>query len=198
MRVVFAGDSYVSKFKAALDTRGNNFPNDLDMAHVEVTYKGKAGGRISTLRSLDMMRQIAEPRPHVILLQVGGNDVSTTERNGVLIANRLMTLAQELQNYADPEYIYICGLTYRERSHHIPTRAARIHYNQQVDEVNKNLARLARGQHRVKFWKHKGLKNPTSPVIHHDGTHLNILGLIKYRLSIRGAILHAHNDFSNV
>ena len=89
------------------------------MAHVDVTYKGKAGGRINTFRSLGMIRQIVEPRPHVILLQVGGNDISTTERNGVLIANRLITLAQDLQNYAYPDYIYICGLTHRERSQHM-------------------------------------------------------------------------------
>ena len=220
-----------------------------------------------------MMRQIAEPRPHVIMLQVGGNDVSTTESNGVLIANRLITPAQDLQNYADPEYIYICGPTYHERSQHMPTRAARVHYNQQVERLARgqhstsgqattqrvwpgdntaclarrqhsasgqgttqrvwpgdntahlargqhstsgqgttqrvwpgdNTARLARGQHSAsgqgttqsQVLETQGIQKSNKPS-DHDGTHLNILGLIKYRLSIRGTILHAQNNFSNI
>ena len=129
---------------------------------------GKGGGKVNTFRSQDMMREIhvAAVRPHMILLQLGGNYISLTERNGVRTANRLFTLAEDLMRFAEADYVYICGLIHRQRSHYIRTHTDNIHYNQQVDNVNKNLARLTSRHNKIKFWKHKGFTNPRMPVMH--------------------------------
>ena len=199
MRVVFAGDSYITKFQVAMNTPTNNIPQDLDIGHVDITYIGKGCGQVNTFRSQDMMREIAAVRPHImILLQLGGNYISLTERNGVRTANRLFTLAEDLMRFAEADYVYICGLIHRQRSHYIRTHTEKIHYNQQVDNVNNNLTRLSSRHNRIKFWKHKGFTNPRMSVRHSDGTHLNTHGLYNYRQSIRGSIVRADNDFSRL
>lgn len=185
MKVTFAGDSYVNTLE--------RYGVDFNMTDLKLTYVGKRGAKISTLRENKMMDRLYMADGRLLIIQIGGNDISTEKPgNGEDVAKHLVELAAGLAIHMNC-VVYICYLIPRLCGPHITTRERRIQYNEQVLICNQMLVRLlasrrSSGRKDVWHWCHRGFTNPQVNVMAKDGKHLNDNGVRKYYRSIRGLI----------
>ena len=69
-------------------------------------------------------------------------------------------------------------------------------YNVKVDVLNQYLQVVLEPLVYADFWYHRGLRNPSIPVLCRDGVHLNDHGNYTLYRSYRGAILFALQQIS--
>ena len=62
-------------------------------------------------------------------------------------------------------------------------------YNDRVDQFNHLIREKVQNNTGVKFWKHRGVTNPTWDMFEKDGVHLNFFGKGAYACSLKRAIV---------
>ena len=71
-------------------------------------------------------------------------------------------------------------------------------YNRRVKKLNKCLRDTLADSSVVKFWRHRGLNNPTRDIYVRDGIHLNKRGHKALYRSYRGALLYALKQIQHI
>ena len=126
--------------------------------------------------------------PTALFFQIGGNDISSFAPE--VLACHIIDCAQHLVQASGAKRAFIGQLLYRSQSNFLPSAEAVLEYNHRVDIANRVLKVLAADSSVVRFWRHKGLMEPSVPILCSDGTHFNHTGLDRYFRSIKGSILH--------
>ena len=134
----------------------------------------------------NMAASIGQYWPHVVFMQLGGNDLSRHDCDPEVLARDLVSVAAMfIDGYECVSRVVVGQLL--PRFYCPSSRYFREHYNDLVVRVNIELDRLvsASGRHDIRFWRHRGFwKNPRA-MVGTDGVHLNADGMYKYAQSIR-------------
>ncbi|VDI08064.1 Hypothetical predicted protein [Mytilus galloprovincialis] len=144
---------------------------------------GKGGRTTELLKRMDM-HVIRRFRPHVVFIQVGGNDI-TPEASVKDIAENLIELAVEIQQQGVSQVI-IGSVIIRLR----PRNMSVSQYDNKRTKINKHLSEKTPQTAGIKFWSHKCFRHNHL----RDGVHLNDKGNEAFFFSIR----HAMNSVTYV
>lgn len=177
----------------------HNLALNLDPAEFMVQFSGRRGANVSTLRG--NMEIISDFEPHIVVLQIGSNDLCNQANSAEMVAGAIFALAEHIVTKFKPvQRVVMMQILHRMT----PSRPVRYKvdidmYDDKVDQVNSILATLARDHMNVRYWKHKGLFQPhiLQLALEADGTHLNwSQGYPKYFKNIRAAIVSMRNELS--
>ena len=100
-------------------------------------------------------------------------------------------LVSFLRDHCGAAFVVVCQFIHRSNTPtHIPD------YDAKVDVLNQYLQVVLEPLVYADFWYHRGLRNPSIPVLCRDGVHLNDHGNYTLYRSYRGAILFALKQIS--
>lgn len=187
-RIALLGHSFISRLERDYGNLPKNFGFDADI--IRVACLGRRGGQIRHLFLPPISTDLISIRPHVVLLQIGGNDLDAYEPivSYDFLVQDLIVLAEWLIDVYDVRQVGIMQLLYRSSTRHRPVAD----YNRAVEVVNSTLKAKCAAADKYFFWRHKGLKDGifNNSCLSADGVHLSAAGSKKYRCSIRAAIRH--------
>ncbi|XP_069104316.1 uncharacterized protein [Argopecten irradians] len=181
--VLILGHSFVRRLRDDLTGSWTNLGFDIDSVRVHCI--GKGGSRVRDLPF--MSSSISEIQPKIVLLQIGGNDLDSTDHDCVAerLPNDLISVAQWLRAGFGVGQVGIMQLFYRTRTRSVPVDI----YNRAVDSVNDRVKMMCEEAQGCFYWRHKGLKTAALLCLKQDGVHLSPAGLRKFKFSLRGAVL---------
>ena len=186
-KVLIIGSSHVNRFEKFVKEQGlENFNIE---SNVDVRFCGISGGKITSTAHVNRLsRAIELQRPEFVIVQIGGNDIDSTDMgndNVECVMLRLVNLCELFSSKYKLTRVFINQLLPRSKTRNISTDL----YNEYVHQANKVLKREAMPRESIVYWKLKGFSHPTETVFA-DGVHMNQSGFRKYYRHIRGAILH--------
>ena len=153
-------------------------------ASFRVKYLGVGGLTVHGAQRL--LSEIQDLHPEVIMLDLGANDLdSRTTQDPELLAANIVDFANELLRIAAAVYV----LPAYHRS-----RPRRTDYAHVLPRFNATLRRICRELSQVTFWPHRNLSLDWEKFLLPDGVHFNVIGLLRYFRSVRGAVLHARRQ----
>ena len=107
--VTMVGHSYVSRLNRALRHQYGLAPN-YDLPDFRATHLSIPGGNLQAFRRVPFIQTISQSKPDILLVQMGGNDISTLEDNSLTVAVQIYTLSQTYLRLSGAACIYICSL----------------------------------------------------------------------------------------
>lgn len=164
------------------------------MAHIPARLAWKTigiGGRtVDKMIKKDMqaMRGIA---PNRVIFYLGSNDLCQERGDLDRITLSLVAFVDILLKDLQLTSIVWCQVIPRQNPP-FPE------YNDRVQHLNVSLKESIADIPHVKFWRHRGLNNPSQNIFAKDGIHLNDMGHKVLCRSYRGAIMLALNSKGNV
>lgn len=179
MKILITGHSLIKRIRD-----DSQLDYNLGFADCEIYYETQGGAKINTLHT-------GNKYVDIIILQIGGNDISCHSKASV-IAHNIVSLGSELLLKHRAKKLAICKLLYRQHAprSRLDSKEAETNYNMQVDSINHHLKVSLESHPNIKFWKPKAIdqmiymKQTLDPV---DGTHLTKWGRYKYWRALRGA-----------
>ncbi|CAC5390231.1 unnamed protein product [Mytilus coruscus] len=185
MKAFILGSSHIVRFKNYVQT------HDIKLQHHEIQMQGVNGGMVSSL--FKYLIDICRFSPDVVFIQIGSNDIGSSENSVVNIEFAIQHFIEVLFSMNIP--LVMVGLLFN-RNKVLAKRGLTVsQYNDRVIDLNCKLQHL---QHffnnRMLFWVHRGLQFPTHDILDKHGVHLNTEGNRRLRLSIRGALIYAEKN----
>ena len=187
-RCTITGHSYIRDLSNYLhSTSSRNFA----LREWDVNFIAQGGAHIHHIQRL--LPHITATRPHVVIIQVGGNDFSgSATLDHISVADKLRRLAIAIANTGVAR-VYICKLFYRGQSRWLPSTQHVSQYNKKVDHINEALstAKSDLQMSNILVWNHKGQQEFGKLFLGTDGTHLNGWGMKKIFRSFKGVLIHS-------
>ena len=128
--------------------------------------------------------------PHVVFLMVGGNDLTNPNLSALDVASSIHDLAKHLIDSEGCYMVFVASITGRTSYPYLNPS-----YPQKVGDCNQYLRVLFESEENMFYRTLRGLYNPSTEVMLHDGIHLNDWG--HYRL-YRTITQRAQNHWLNV
>ena len=194
-RSLILGHSFVRRMKDFLKSNAGNssFNEHFDLEHsCLVKLRGNGGRTVERLMRYDL-RATRATKPDILVLEIGSNDLCDPSADPEILSETITAL-DVLRHEIQHKFTVICQV--------IPRRNTPFpNYNWRVKQLNKCLQDTLADSSVVKFWRHRGLNNPTRDIYVRDGIHLNKRGHKALYRSYRGALLYAmkqiqHNQSS--
>jgi len=186
MLSLLVGDSNVKRFGAYMSDAAHSF----ECQNVVLRCHGVSGGRFTRASCTASLESVIEAqRPERLLVFLGGNDLDDThvhESDIQCLVLRLVALVSQWQRKFAISCVFVCQLVPRQTTRHVPVET----YNHLIQLFNQSLKQELKGQNQVLYWKLKGMKQSTAPVLQTDGVHFNRYGMQKFRRIVRGMLLH--------
>ena len=185
-RALVFGHSFVRRFSEFIDNSQPNdlYCRDLQLVHTcEVEIFGIGGRTVDKTIRFDL-NTIRGTAPNVVVLEMGSNDACVKDSDAETIASSLVALTELLISECKLQFIVVCQILPRK---HPPFED----YNDRVHKINMLVNEALRHIKRAKFWRHRGLIDPSAAIYLADGIHLNEGGNRALYKSYRGAILFA-------
>ena len=188
-RALGFGHLFLRRFSEFIDNSQPNdlYHRDLQLVHTcDVEICGTGGRTVDkTIRfELNTIRGTA---PNAVVLQMGSNDACEKDSEAETIASSLVALTELLISEWKLEFIVVCQILPRKRP---PFEE----YNDRVRQINTLVREVLLHIKRAKFWRHRGLIDPSTDIYLADGIHLNEGGNRALYKSYRGAILFALSE----
>lgn len=166
----------------------------LPVSSVEVAWRGVGGATVdSFLDNTVAMSWLSAIQPHVVIIQVGSNDlcevVDGEAPDAFLTGHRVMQLAEWCIQQFGVYRVLISGVFYRTKVSNYVRDV--LEYNRKVDLLNRYLHVSCGVERRIRFWHHENVLSlrPDSTIDRDDGVHFNQKGQVLYYYSVRGALL---------
>ena len=181
-RTLVLGDSHVHTFISETpDAYSHNV--FLDMALCERLDFHGMGGRTAQSIFDHNMEWVRWYAPHVVFLMVGGNDLTDPTLSALEVASRIQDLTKYLVDSEGCYLVFVASITGCTSYPYLKTS-----YPQKVGDCNKYLGVLFEVEENMFFHTLRGLYNPSTEVMYHDGIHLSDWGHYRLDRSIRGAV----------
>ena len=198
INVCLVGHSLIRRFRNDVQRQSNVvFQQNLGIEEIDVQYISKSGWCVEHI--LANASRIVTEKPQIIILQCGTNDLCSAT-DPIPVAAKLLDAAVKVKKMAGAKWIFVCQILHRKQGRYCP--AALDEYNARVDQANSWLKGNCEQRTGVKFWKHRGMKEPVvqefGPVVGKDGVHLAPRGQYKLHKSLRGAVLFGLNHSPSV
>ena len=189
LRATIVGHSYIKYLE--------RFRSDFNLHDYEVSFVYQSGATTSDL--FPKLSQISSTSPHVVFIQVGGNDFSGHNREDhTQVPVKIMELASAISAIRSVQQVYIGKLFYRLKNRFLCSTAEVNNYNYKVDWINDQLSSLAGQLQNISLLHHKGREVCSQSWLDRDGTHLNSQGNKKFWRSIRGALLTSSRHLKHI
>lgn len=188
-RVLVLGHSFIARLNQAFYTGEPRLDMDLDHCHIKMV--GRGGATIADLHAdiLQNSSVVRRFRPEVVILQIGGNDLSSI--SGREAGSRMMHLLDLLVGLPYIRRVVLLEVFARQKPRYISAEE----YASEREELNTYLAAAASLPDRrdtVRTWDHRRLEHSPRPIFAQDGVHLSRdIGIPKYWRVVRGAIITA-------
>ena len=188
-QILIFGHSYVRRLQDFLSWEFGYYHNlglSYDVAHVQWMHRG---GLTADFALWNYVQPIVETQPDIVIIQLGGNDVSFPFVSPENAGSALYDLGASLIHLG-VRYVIVCQELPRSGlgiPRYVPE------YNAKVSAMNSYVRRIL-GLGFIpglRYWQHRSLWRSTRPTAHRDGVHLNDLGHHRLYRSMRGAVLHA-------
>lgn len=177
-RILILGHSFVRRLRHFISRhKGSELSENLHLSEpVIVRWFGVGGRMISKTKQHDM-HVVRTFRPHIVLLQLGTNDLSSS--SPLRVGSDLEDFARVLHDVYHVRVVVVCQTLRRNSA---------AEFNDSVAALNKYSQVFLEHLPYVYFWKHRGFWNSRENIYHNDGVHLNDSGQRKLYRSYRGAI----------
>lgn len=188
--VLLLGDSFINRLKEWAFINGKLNLN-LDSSRVAVHWEALGGmhaNRDATKSVWHYTASLAKTNPKVVLLSIGSNDLGVHSVSPETVKNRIIEfVAFCVQQGADK--VIVLELLPRNRQY--------ASFNHKISAVNNLLKEEASVRNAVYLWEHSRQKfneRFLDDFVDSDGVHMNPRGLVKFYMSVRGAVLWAENQ----
>lgn len=186
IRILVLGSSHVNHLRDFLRSRNFlSFPgasaqaaSNLNLNNCEVRFLGISGGRAAELGSNPrVIAEVNNWRPHVVFLQIGGNDLSPSSSSSLNVSYIISEFADSLIHSMGVRHVVVGQIPLRMRID--PG------YNTRVYRANQYLRNFCETAQGVRYWRHRGVVRSMNDIFARDGVHLNHLGYFKLYRSVR-------------
>ena len=188
MNVLVAGHSFVRHLAFDVKVRGLKF----QAPGVRVHLQGKGGATICGPKPID--REIAQTlrsaKFQIVILELGSNDLDTIRHpnwDTCKLAELYVKKAIDLVA-AFGVKVVLCLPIPRDETQ-FPGSFER------TSKFNQVVVDLAKREHKVFTWAHKGLFKKDSRFLDRHGVHLNSKGSIRYFHSVKAAVKYHSSKF---
>ncbi|CAG2213335.1 unnamed protein product [Mytilus edulis] len=187
-RAVVFGHSFIRRLNDfVLCNKHNGWSNlSLDERDILVNLFGSGGGTVrqgpKCMFQPCLLKVIADDKPDVVFLQVGGNDIKHDSVDPKLLARDITSFAEFIIDGYDVKHVIVGQLLQRFNANRP------YNYNEIVNEVNTHVKLIIKNIDKLSFWHHRGMWSDSESLIANDGVHLNKKGTLKFANSIRSAL----------
>ena len=186
LRVLILGHSFVRRLEEFSQSEPEWLNLGFDVTKIDVSFIGIGGGTIrggtKCIINKGHMTAIHNIQPHIVYLQIGGNDLCDFDCKSLTLSQDIMSYAEFLLQGYGVQHVVVGQLLPRF------SRRCPADYNYKVCQVNNELIKLCASASNVTFWHHRGFWNDAQSLIGNDGVHLNQRGLLKYSKSVRAGV----------
>ena len=158
-----------------------------DSSRLDLSFLGHGGRTVSGIESEDM-QVIKRFAPHVVILMVGGNDLTSPTASPLGVASDIHELALSIAAVQSCVKVLVGAIPPR-RSYPSTGPA----YPERVDRYNFILRNLLQVEESAAFFKIRGLIDPVRDIHIRDGVHFKPYGLYRLYRAVRGAVCSALN-----
>ena len=161
-------------------------PHNLQVNNVETRIFRKPGGRVHHFYD-EILGNLLEYAPDIVILFLGGNDIDTSEDCVPRTANALKDIIQVLRTNC--KEVIVVDIEWRNfSSSRVPGLTSEI-YNLKRRQINRNLSRFCNARHiRTINTSLDAIQRVRS-----DGVHFDHLAAARIKTKIANAITHAAN-----
>ena len=181
-RSLILGHSFLRRMKVFLK---NNAVNSSLNEHFDlensciVKLIGNGGSKFKRLMRYNL--RATTTRPDILVLEIGSNDLCDPSAEPEIIGEIITAFVDVLRYEIQHKFTVICQV--------IPCRNPPFpKYNRRVKKLNKCLQDTLADSSVVKFWRHRGLNNPTRDIYVRDEIHFNKRGHKALYCSYRGTL----------
>ena len=179
LRVLIVGDSYVRRLQEHIG-RWSKDPN-FGIQEFSVSFESVGGATLARIVE-ELGAWLDHYQPHVLVFQVGGNDLCNGNLQPWYVADQLFRLAHITLKHRGVLKVVLGGALGRTNFPLVfPPFNAKIRY------FNAWLKRLTKGDGEVVYWMHRRMINGGTG--HVDGVHLNSRGNEKLYKSFRSMLM---------
>ena len=186
-KVLILGHSFISRLEDFCASTGRY---DMGLNQCQVAYEGISGGTPDSIRERAVLRRhsvVRSFRPHLVILQTGGNALCDPDKTALSVGYNITNLVDLLLEEFGVQRVVVCEVFRRPW----PRNVSPIQYMCKRDVVNQYLSTVIGTTRGARFWEHNKLMHVSTPVFSSDGVHLNDEGLERFYRSIRGSIQKA-------
>lgn len=196
-KVLVVGHSFIRRLERSLGQIEGCINNlGLDSSLCTVYFYGISGGKLDTLEVDSLLfEKLRAYRPDIIVIQLGGNDMSIKAVRPEVFACRLVDWVQSLtEQFCFIKNIVVCELFIRTKPRQVSVEL----YEFKRGIVNQMLKDMLEDHPNLTFWRHLRLMQSPLAILSGDGVHLSVIGTKKFYRSLRLAVLHAIRYFFNI
>ncbi|XP_062613677.1 uncharacterized protein LOC134275411 [Saccostrea cucullata] len=189
-KVLVVGHSFIRRLERSLGQIEGCFNNlGLDLSLCTVYFYGISGGRLDSLEVDSVfIEKLRTYGPDIIVIQLGGNDMSMTAVRPEVFACRLIEWVSSLTSrFCFIKNIVVCELFIRAKPRQVSVEM----YESKRRIVNQMLKDMLEDYPNLTFWRHLRLMQSPLAILCGDGVHLSVIGTKKFYRSLRLAVLHA-------
>ena len=160
-KVLILGHSFVRRLNVFLhQSHDRRTVPDFGLSSVDLSFLGVGGRTVPKTLQFDIAK-VKALQPEIIILELGSNDLW----GGALsLLARILHLVSFLHDHCGAAFVVLCQVIQRSNTPtHIPD------YNVKVDVLNQYLQVVLEPLVYADFWYHRGLRNPSIPVLCRDG-----------------------------
>ena len=190
-RDLVVGDSHIRRLRDFVEAPPDEFQGVVqlsmglvDSSRLDLSFVGHGGRTVSSIEIEDM-QEIERFSPHVVILMVGGNDLTSPTASPLGVASDIHDLALSI---AAVQSCKGAGGGYPSRQSYPSTVQA---YPGRVDRCNFILRNLLQVEESAAFFKIRGLIDPVRDLHIRDGIHFKPYGLYRLYRAVRGAVCSA-------
>ena len=187
LRALIVGDSYVRHLVHYIihTTKSQNFA----LHDVDVSFESVRGGTVQHLETI-LPTWLDEYQPHILIFQVGANDLSNRNLTAWTVADRLAQLGQQAREQHGVLKVAV-GTAFDRKSY--PNILPR--YPDKIIQFNRWLKAVISQEHHLTYWRHARTVFARN-ILHQDGVHLNDKGNRKLYKSFRSLLIKLVNTLS--
>lgn len=185
VKVSILGHSFIRRLERFIDNVDGYKNLRLSQDKFSVDFRAKGGLTVNKLVKQQNLLTF-NAMPHLIFIQIGGNDACDIQRSAPTIAQDIVSFALYFCHGLGIKIVIIGQLLPRYENRTFQG------YNDKIMCINKLITEKLHNlsEPRILFWHHHGFWSDIN-FLSFDGVHLNHQGMLKYFRSIRSAILHA-------
>lgn len=184
LRVAIVGHSFVKRAQDHIVSADVQF---LQLSHT-IQFFSHSGCHVHHLDNF--IEALSSFSPHLVILDVGTNDLCSQEVSPLLLFQRVNTFSQRLTVDLGVKLVVVLQVLHRTPTGYFGMPSS---FNHKVDSYNDLLTstvKLYRQQNLpLDYWFQKGIRTNITKFIK-DGVHLNADGIQLYLRNLRRAILN--------
>ena len=188
-RVLVVGDSHIRRLRDFVEAPPDAFQGSVHLSmglngssRLDLSFLGHGGRTVSGIESEDM-QVIKRFAPHVVILMVGGNDLTNPTASPLGVASDIHELALSIADVQSCVKVLVGAIPPR-RSYPSTGPA----YPDRVRRCNFILRNLLQVEESAGFFKIRGLIDPVRDIHIRDGIHFKPYGLYRLYRAVWGAV----------